>query len=334
MAKKPDKHKSSHKPDHKRKHDPDHQGRRKGKGKHRHESAPEVTSDGGTPAGVSKPALLEVFALPDGPVSMDALATDRLPGGPADKKAAAKRLKEITERLGELQERLFAASTDGDRRRILLVLQGMDTAGKDGVVKNVMGLMNPSGVELASFKKPTEEELSHDFLWRIERRVPPAGYIGVFNRSHYEDVLVARVHNLVEPEVWSKRYAAINAFERRLARNGVTIVKCYLHVSKHRQAERLAARLADPTKYWKYNPGDIDERELWNDYQEAYRVALSRCSTTVAPWYVIPADRKWYRNWAVAELLLATLEQLDPQYPAADFDVAEQQARLAAEMGP
>jgi PPK2 family polyphosphate:nucleotide phosphotransferase len=291
--------------------------------------APEVPLDD---IPVSARTLPDVFALPGGLVSMGALTTDRLPSGPADKKAAAKRLAAISDRLSELQERLFAASTAGDKRRILLVLQGMDTSGKDGVVKHVMGLMNPSGVWLVSFKKPTTEELTHDFLWRVERRVPPAGSIGVFNRSHYEDVLIARVHNLVEPAVWSRRYAAINAFERRLARNGVTIVKCFLHVSKQEQAERLVARLADPTKYWKFNPGDIDERARWNDYQEAYRVALTRCSTTVAPWYVIPSDHKWYRNWAVAELMLAALERLDPKYPPARFDIGEQQARLAAEM--
>ncbi len=217
---------------------------------------------------------------------------------------------------------------------MLLVLQGMDTAGKDGVIKHAMGLLDPAGVELSSFKKPTAEELEHDFLWRIEKKVPGPGIIGVFNRSHYEDVLIARVHDLVPREVWSKRYAAINSFERRVARSGVTIVKCFLHVSFEVQAERLAARLDDPTKHWKFNPADIDERAHWDAYQEAYRMALSRCSTTAAPWYVIPSDHKWYRNWAVAALLLETLESLDPQYPPASYDVAEQKARLAAQLAP
>ncbi len=274
-----------------------------------------------------------LFIVPAGPLSMSELTTDRLPGGPADKAEALARLADMTERLANLQERLFAASTRGDRRRVLLVLQGMDTAGKDGVIKHVLGLLNPAGVQLVGFKKPTAEELAHDFLWRIERKVPGPGAIGVFNRSHYEDVLVARVHNLVPKEVWSKRYAAINAFERRLARSSVTVVKCFLHVSKQVQAERLAARLEDPTKYWKFNPGDVDERTYWDAYQEAYRMALTRCSTTAAPWYVIPSDRKWYRNWAVAELLLETLEALDPQYPPPAYDVAVQQARLAAQLG-
>jgi PPK2 family polyphosphate:nucleotide phosphotransferase len=276
----------------------------------------------------------ELFRLPEGPISPNQLSTDRLAGGPVDKDDSLTRLAGMSERLDELQERLFAASTAGDRRRVLLVLQGMDTAGKDGVIKHAMGLLNPAGVQLVSFKKPTAEELEHDFLWRIENKVPGPGTIGVFNRSQYEDVLVARVHNLVPRQVWSKRYAAINAFERRLARRGVTVVKCFLHVSSKVQAERLAARLADPTKYWKFNPGDIDERAYWDAYQEAYRVALTRCSTTVAPWHVIPSDRKWYRNWAVATLLLETLAALDPQYPPPAYDVAEQQARLAAQLGP
>jgi PPK2 family polyphosphate:nucleotide phosphotransferase len=309
------------------------------------------TSAGGTAAvtrgestGTAKPAMdpdgapeqrpTEVLRLPDGAVTPAQLSTDRLPGVPRDKQDARARMDEMAPRLAELQERLFAASTAGDRRRVLLVLQGMDTAGKDGVVKHAMGLLNPAGVELTSFKKPTAEELAHDFLWRIEKRVPAPGMIGVFNRSHYEDVLIARVHDIVPAEVWSERYAAINAFERRLTESGVTIVKCFLHVSFEVQAERLAARLDDPTKYWKFNPGDIDERAFWDAYQEAYRVALTRCSTTAAPWFVIPSDRKWYRNWAVAALLLDTLEQLDPQYPAPSYDVAEQKARLAAQLAP
>jgi PPK2 family polyphosphate:nucleotide phosphotransferase len=276
----------------------------------------------------------ELLRLPEGPITLAQLSTERLPGVPKDKDDALARMEEMAPRLAELQERLFAASTAGDRRRVLLVLQGMDTAGKDGVIKHAMGLLDPAGVELSSFKKPTAEELEHDFLWRIEKKVPGPGIIGVFNRSHYEDVLISRVHDLVPREVWTKRYAAINAFERRLARSGVTIVKCFLHVSFEVQAERLAARLDDPTKFWKFNPADVDERAYWETYQEAYRVALTRCSTTAAPWYVIPSDHKWYRNWAVAALLLETLENLDPQYPAADYDVDEQKARLAAQLAP
>jgi PPK2 family polyphosphate:nucleotide phosphotransferase len=301
-------------------------GKRKGDKKNRNQV--EV-------APVEAPSIpaVELFRLPDGAVQISALSTDRLPGGPADKEEALALMNGMAARLGELQERLFAASTAGGQRRVLLVLQGMDTSGKDGVIEHAMGLLNPSAVVMTSFKKPTPEELEHDFLWRIENRVPAAGYIGVFNRSHYEDVLIARVHNLVPQEVWSERYAAINAFERRLAGAGVTIVKCFLHISSDVQAERLAARLDDPTKYWKFNPGDIDERAYWSAYQEAYQAALTRCSTAVAPWYVIPSDHKWYRNWAVAALLLETLETLDPQYPPATYDVAEQKRRLAAQLG-
>lgn len=248
--------------------------------------------------------------------------------GPSTKEEAEEALEKLASRLAELQERLYAAAKGGDRRRVLMLLQGMDTAGKDGVIKHVVGLVNPAGVAMTAFKQPTAEELSHDFLWRIEKATPGAGMIGVFNRSQYEDVLVVRVHELVPRTVWSRRYASINAFERRLARQGTTIVKCFLHVSKDQQKERLAARLEDPTKYWKYNAGDIDERQLWDDYQAAYTEALRRCDTVPAPWYVIPADRKWYRNWAVAALLTQVLQELDPQYPAPQFDLDVERDRV------
>jgi len=236
---------------------------------------------------------------------------------------------DLAPRLANLQERLYAAGTRGDRRRVLLILQGMDTAGKDGVINHVINQVDPGGVHLAAFKRPTAQELAHDFLWRIERQLPAAGMIGVFNRSQYEDVLVVRVHELVPKSVWGKRYAAINAFERRLARSGTTIVKCLLHISRDEQAQRLAARLDDPTKHWKYNPGDVDERALWPDYQAAYTEVLRRCGTVAAPWFVVPSDRKWYRNWAVAALLAEALEWIDPQYPPADFDVDVERRRLA-----
>jgi PPK2 family polyphosphate:nucleotide phosphotransferase len=275
-------------------------------------------------------SVAAALALPPGPVDLSSIATRATPVGPRSKRHAARAMDELSGRLAQLQERLFAQGTAGDRRRVLLVLQGMDTAGKDGVINHVINQVDPGGVHLASFKKPTAEELAHDFLWRIEKQVPAAGMIGVFNRSQYEDVLVVRVHGLVPREVWARRYAAINAFERRLVRSGVTIVKCLLHISRAEQAERLLARLDDPTKLWKYNPGDVDERRLWPDYQAAYTDALRRCNTTAAPWYVVPSDRKWYRNWAVAALLAGALERIDPQYPPADFDVAAEKRRLAA----
>ena len=281
------------------------------------------------PGSRSRGPVSDALALFGGAVDLAAIPTRATPVGPASKAHGARAMAALAPRLAGLQERLYAQSTAGDRRRVLLVLQGMDTAGKDGVINHVINEVDPGGVHLASFKRPTPEELAHDFLWRIERQVPAAGMIGVFNRSQYEDVLVARVHELVGREVWSRRYAVINAFERRLARAGVTIVKCFLHVSRAEQARRLAARLDDPTKRWKYNPGDIDERMLWADYQVAYADALRRCHTTVAPWYVVPADRKWYRNWAVAALLTEALAGIDPQYPAPGFDVAAERRRLA-----
>lgn len=269
------------------------------------------------------------LTLPPGPVDLNALDTRGVIAGPQSEKAAEKAMAELAERMAELQEKLYAQGISGNRRRVLLILQGMDTSGKDGVIKHVVGMVNPAGLHLSAFKKPTPEELTHDFLWRIEKQVPSAGAIGVFNRSHYEDVLVVRVHDLVPKAVWSRRYASINAFERRLARQGVTIVKCFLHISFEEQKERLAARLDDPTKYWKYNPGDLAERAFWPDYQAAYADALRRCHTTAAPWFVVPADRKWYRNWAVASLLVETLERLDLRYPAADFDVEAEKSRVA-----
>ena len=195
------------------------------------------------------------------------------------------------------------------------MLQGRDAAGKDGLVRKVFGPLNALGCAVTSFKRPTELELAHDYLWRVHREVPQRGMIGVFNRSHYEDVLVVRVHNLVPEEVWSRRYDQINNFEKMLTENGVTIVKFMLHISKKEQKERLLKRLDDPTKNWKFNPGDLDERKLWDRYTEAYRDALSRCSTSWAPWYVVPADRKAARDALAAEVLVRTLERLDPQFP-------------------
>jgi PPK2 family polyphosphate:nucleotide phosphotransferase len=255
----------------------------------------------------------------------DARAT---PGGPGDKAAGLAETARPGERLAGLQERLWAASTAGDRRRVLLVLQGMDTSGKGGTVKHVIGLLNPSGCRIHAFKAPTKKERAHEFLWRIRRNLPLPGELGIFDRSHYEDVLVARVRELAPRAEIEERYGAINAFERELADDGVTLVKCFLHLSHEEQRDRLLKRLDDPDKHWKFSTGDIDDRALWPAYQEAYEIALARCSTGPAPWYVIPADRKWYRNWAISRLLLETLEELDPRYPPGDFDVARARERL------
>ncbi len=251
--------------------------------------------------------------------------------GDGSKQDAADDLAAGAAQLGDLQERLFAASRpDGTGASVLLVLQAMDTAGKGGIVRHVIGAVDPQGVALAAFKKPTPEELSHDFLWRIERRVPGPGLIGVFDRSHYEDVLIGRVRALAPASEIERRYAAINAFEQRLADAGTRIVKVMLHISNDEQRARLMERLDRPDKHWKYRPGDVDERELWASYMDAYQTVFERTSTDAAPWHVVPADRKWYARLAVQALLLDALEAIGPQWPPADFDVAAERERLRA----
>ncbi|MEJ7650125.1 MAG: PPK2 family polyphosphate kinase [Nakamurella sp.] len=276
-------------------------------------------------------SVASVLRAPSGLRSLGEVSTLPAPVGPKNKKDAAEAMQDLAGPLAELQEKLFAQSMVGSRRSVLVLLQGMDTAGKDGVIRHVVGQLNPGEIRISSFKKPTAEELAHDFLWRIEKGVPQAGQIGVFNRSQYEDVLVVRVHDIVPKAEWGKRFAQINDFERRLARSGVTLIKCFLHVSKDVQRERLLARLDDETKFWKFNPADIDERGYWDDYQAAYVDVLRRCSTVAAPWFIIPSDKKWYRNWAVAALLHETLVGLDPTYPDANYDIEVQRQRLADE---
>ena len=233
--------------------------------------------------------------------------------------------------LDELQERLFAQSRTTDAGDcVLLILQAMDTAGKGGVIRHVVGSVDPQGVLLTAFKKPTDEELAHDFLWRVERRLPGPGLIGVFDRSHYEDVLIGRVRSLAPADEIERRYGAINDFEKRVTDAGTRIVKAMLHISRDEQRARLMERLDRADKHWKYNPGDIDERQLWDDYMRAYQTAFERTSTDVAPWHVIPADRKWYARLAVQQLLIDALRGIDPQWPAATFDVEVEKARLAA----
>ena len=218
----------------------------------------------------------------------------------------------------------------GGHRSLLLVLQGMDTSGKGGVLKHVVGLMNPGGVHAKAFSAPTEEEREHDFLWRIEKELPGPGKIGIFDRSHYEDVLVAKVNGLASPEEIERRYGAINDLEKRLVDGGCTVVKCMLHISKEEQRQRLLARLENPKKVWKFKPGDLDDRERWDDYQRAYEIALERCSTEWAPWHVVPSNRKWYRSLAIASLVRDALRAMDLEWPEPDFDVEEQKRRLGA----
>ncbi|MGL3805083.1 PPK2 family polyphosphate kinase [Paeniglutamicibacter sp. R2-26] len=272
------------------------------------------------------PAHQLLRAAPD--FSLAAVDTRATPGYAGNKLSGAKDLGETGRVLDGLQERLFAASRTGATPKVLLILQAMDTAGKGGIVRHVVGLVDPQGVEHHAFKAPTEEERAHDFLWRIEKELPGAGYIGVFDRSHYEDVLIHKVRGYADDAELERRYAAINEFEARLVAEDTKVVKVMMHISKDEQRSRLAERLQRPDKYWKFNPGDIDERLLWDDYMDAYEIAINRTNTDAAPWHVVPADRKWYARLAVASLLREALEEIDPQWPAATFDVAEQQARL------
>ena len=252
------------------------------------------------------------------------------PGFSGNKVDGVQALADIQAELVDLQVRLFAESTQGSKRSVLVVLQGMDTSGKGGTTERLAGGLNAHDVAITSFKKPSREELSHDFLWRIDKALPPAGKVGIFDRSHYEDVLIVRVHGLQPAAEIERRYEAINDFEQRYVEEGGTILKCLLHIDKDTQKERLAARLEDPSKYWKYNPEDLDERALWDSYAESYQLVLDRCSTDVAPWHVVPAGRKWYRNWAVCQLMLETLRGLDLRWPSAHFDVEAEKARVAA----
>ena len=229
-----------------------------------------------------------------------------------------------------LQALLYANGRSGDTRSILLVLQGMDTAGKGGIVEHVIGAASPLGIQYTGFGVPSEEERKHHYLWRIRNALPKGGHIAVFDRSHYEDVLVVRVHNLVPPDVWGARYDEINAFEKELVDGGTTIVKVAMFVSLEEQKARLAARLENPEKFWKYNPGDLDERALWPAYKEAYQALLDKTSTEYAPWHVVPCDKKWYSRLAVTELLIEALSAMNLSWPPAQFDVEAEKAKVAA----
>ena len=233
--------------------------------------------------------------------------------------------------MADLQERMYARARAGldDAPSLLVVLQGMDAAGKGGIVRHVFGSVDPQGLQIASFKAPTEEELQHDFLWRIRKQLPKPGRIGVFDRSHYEDVLVQRVHQYAPADEIDRRYGAIVKFERELVDSGTRVLKFMLHIDRDEQAERLLERIDRPDKHWKYNPGDIDERARWDDYAEAYQIALERTSTPVAPWFVIPANKKWYARLAVKSIVQHELRRIAPQWPAASFDQETERQRLA-----
>lgn len=270
-------------------------------------------------------------ALRVGPgFSLEDLDPRSTPGFTGTKEDAEEAMPDIQRQLGSLQERLFAQSREGAERSVLLMVQGMDTSGKGGIMRHVVGALDPQGVHYHAFKAPTKEELSHHFLWRVTKALPGPGLVGVFDRSQYEDVLIVRVHNLVPGDAWSGRYDEINAWEEDIVESGTQMVKVMLHISHEEQRSRLGERLDRPDKYWKFNPGDIDERAHWAAYMTAYQAALEKCSTEVAPWYVVPADRKWFARYAVSRLLLETLEAMNPTWPPAAFDIDEQRRRLAA----
>jgi PPK2 family polyphosphate:nucleotide phosphotransferase len=244
-------------------------------------------------------------------------------GGLPDKAAAKKRIKQDAKSIDALQDRLYAEG----RRALLVILQGTDTSGKDGTIRSVFNATGPLGVSVTAFKRPTEDELAHDYLWRSHLACPKRGTIGIFNRSHYEDVLIVKVRGFAPPEAIEPRYEQINAFEKMLTENGTTVLKFMLHISKKEQGKRLQERLDDPSKNWKFNPGDLEDREHWDAFQAEYETVLHRCSTPWAPWHVIPADRKWVRNAVIARIVRATLERMDPQYPQVTWDPSQNQVR-------
>lgn len=276
-----------------------------------------------------KPLLAEGVRAGEG-FELSSVDPAGTPGFSGSRSDAEEALAEGTPQLSDLQERLWAESRGGGTRSVLLVVQGMDTSGKGGIMRHVVSTVDPQGIRYTAFKAPTAEERAHDFLWRIRNALPGAGQLGVFDRSHYEDVLIARVLSLVPKATWTRRYATINRFESQLVDKGTTVLKVMLHISKDEQKARLAERLERPDKHWKYNPGDLDQRAHWDEYMEAYQAALTKCSTDQAPWHVIPANHKWYARWAVQRLLLDVLEGLNPTWPVADFDVAAEKARLSA----
>jgi len=262
------------------------------------------------------PDLLRV--TPGSRPDLDATDAGSTPGFEGDKDAAQVRLKELRQELAEFQERLWAEGGQS----LLIVLQALDAGGKDGLIRNVITVFNPQGTRVAAFGVPTEEELRHDYLWRIHAATPGKGRIGVFDRSHYEDVLVVRVHELVPASVWKERYDQINDFEATLAANDTRIVKLYLHISRDEQRDRLQKRLDNPEKHWKWSSGDLETRERWKDFQAAYTDALARCSTDHAPGFIVPANRKWYRDLAAAEILVAAARRMDPQWPEPEEDLS------------
>jgi PPK2 family polyphosphate:nucleotide phosphotransferase len=251
-------------------------------------------------------------------IDLDAIDADFKPEG-MNREEAEENFEDLSDELRDLQHLMYAE----DRRSLLVVLQGRDAAGKDGTIRHVFGPMNPQGTRVTSFKVPSKEELAHDFLWRCHNAAPKRGTIGIFNRSHYEDVLVVRVHELVPKEIWSKRYDHINAFERLLADSGTVILKFYLHIDRDEQLERFKKRIDNPKKNWKISDADYSERPHWDAYTEAFQDALAKCSTDIAPWFVIPANRKWARNLVIADIVAESMRNLDMRFPEPEVDIEE-----------
>jgi PPK2 family polyphosphate:nucleotide phosphotransferase len=276
----------------------------------------------------------DLLRVPAGPVDLHAIDPRATPGFDGRKRDAKAAIGALGERLSTLQEQLFAEGRTGGTRSLLLVLQGMDTSGKGGTIRHVVGQVDPSGVRVHAFGPPTDEERRRGFLWRIRQELPAPGQIGVFDRSHYEDVVAVRVRGLAPRATVARRYEAIGRFEAELAAAGTRVVKCFLHISPDEQRSRLLARLDDPAEHWKFNPGDLDDRERWEDYMDAYADALERCTTEAAPWYAIPADRKWYRNWAVTNLLIEQLEAMALRWPPSEPGVDLDAARVRLEAMP
>jgi PPK2 family polyphosphate:nucleotide phosphotransferase len=276
----------------------------------------------------SERRIADALRVAAGPIDLRAIDPGSTPGFEGGKAAGKKAQAKLTPRLAELQEQLYAEGRTGGKRSLLLVLQGLDTSGKGGTVRHVVGQVDPQGVQITAFGPPTAEERKHDFLWRVRRRLPTPGKIGVFDRSHYEDVVAVRVRELAPRATWMRRYGSIDRFEERLVAGGTRLVKCFLHISPEESRRRLSTRLDDPAKHWKFDPADIDDRARWEDYLDAYADAIERCNSEHAPWYVVPADHKWYRNWAITKLLIEELEEMALRWPPASFDVDEQRARL------
>ena len=316
-------------------------GKSKGKGSKgrakdstsRDTSQTRSTGDSGAPRSASAEAnpgnVRELYAVGAG-FDLAAIDPEVVVHGPEDRDVAREACLALEEEASELHEKLWAESRKGGNRSVLICLQGMDTSGKGGATKAIDRLLDPLGFSVTGFGAPNDEEKQHDYLWRHERALPEVGKVRLWDRSHYETVLIERVRGFVPEETWRARYDEINAWEAGLNERGVTVIKFMLHISKDEQKQRLLERLADPTKHWKYNPGDIDERALWDDYQAAYADALTKCSTEGSPWYVVPANHKWHRDWILSNVLVETLRAMNLSYPAGDFDVAAEVARVEA----